>query len=94
MTAIQKVGTHTLRHTFRSWLDAAGTRIAVQTKLMRHADIRTTMNTYGPCRQRRNAPGRLERGAHGAWQSQLISGDFGVSNLMKSWRREWDATPG
>jgi len=40
-------GTHTLRHTYRSWLDAVGTTIAVQQKLMRHADIRTTMNTYG-----------------------------------------------
>lgn len=40
-------GTHTLRHSYRSWLDAVGTSIAVQQKLMRHADIRTTMNTYG-----------------------------------------------
>jgi len=36
-----------MRHTYRSWLDAVGTPIAVQQKLMRHADIRTTMNTYG-----------------------------------------------
>jgi integrase len=34
-------------HTCRSWLDAVGTSVAVQQKLMRHADIRTTMNTYG-----------------------------------------------
>jgi integrase len=40
-------GTHTLRHSYRSWLDAVGTTIAVQQKLMRHADIRTTMNVYG-----------------------------------------------
>jgi len=40
-------GTHTLRHTYRYWLDAVGTTIAVQQKLMRHADIRTTMNVYG-----------------------------------------------
>jgi integrase len=44
---IQAFGTHSLRHTYRSWLDAAGTSIAVQQKLMRHADIRTTMNIYG-----------------------------------------------
>jgi hypothetical protein len=36
-----------LSHTYRSWLDAAGTAIAVQQKLMRHSDIRTTMNIYG-----------------------------------------------
>jgi integrase len=36
-----------MQHTYRSWLDAVGTPVAVQQKLMRHADIRTTMNVYG-----------------------------------------------
>ena len=36
-----------MRHSYRSWLDSVGTPIAVQQKLMRHSDIRTTMNTYG-----------------------------------------------
>jgi len=44
---IGKLGTHSFRHTYRSWLDAVGTTIAVQQKLMRHTDIRTTMNVYG-----------------------------------------------
>lgn len=44
---IGKLPTHTLRHSYRSWLDAVGTPIAVQQKLMRHSDIRTTMNIYG-----------------------------------------------
>ena len=44
---IGKIGTHTFRHTFRSWMDAVGTPIAIQQKLMRHSDIRTTMNIYG-----------------------------------------------
>jgi integrase len=44
---IGKLGTHTMRHSYRSWLDAVRTTIAVQQKLMRHGDIRTTMNTYG-----------------------------------------------
>ena len=39
-------GTHTLRHTCRSWLDSVGTPVGVQQKLMRHTDIRTTMR-YG-----------------------------------------------
>jgi integrase len=30
-----------------SWLSAVGTPVEVQQKLMRHADIRTTMNVYG-----------------------------------------------
>lgn len=44
---IGHIGTHAFRHTYRSWLDAVGTPIAVQQKLMRHSDIRTTMNIYG-----------------------------------------------
>jgi integrase len=41
------VSTHSMRHTYRSWLDAVGTQVSVQQRLMRHADIRTTMNVYG-----------------------------------------------
>lgn len=41
------LGWHSLRHTYRSWLDATGAPIGVQQKLMRHGDIRTTMNVYG-----------------------------------------------
>ena len=44
---VGRVGTHSLRHTYRSWLDSVGTPVGVQQKLMRHADIRTTMNIYG-----------------------------------------------
>ena len=44
---IGPLATHALRHSYRSWLDAVGTPIAVQQKLMRHSDIRTTMNLYG-----------------------------------------------
>jgi len=33
-------GTHAFMHTYRSWLDAVRTPIAVQQKMMRHADIR------------------------------------------------------
>jgi len=44
---IGPLGTHTFRHTHRSWLDAVGTSVAVQQKMMRHKDIRTTMNIYG-----------------------------------------------
>lgn len=44
---IGHLGTHTFRHSYRMWIDAIGTPIGVQQKLMRHADIRTTMNIYG-----------------------------------------------
>jgi integrase len=42
-----RVGTHSFRHTYRSWLDAVGTALTVQQKLMRHSDIQTTLNIYG-----------------------------------------------
>lgn len=41
------LGWHTFRHTYRSWLDDTGAPIGVQQKLMRHAQISTTMNVYG-----------------------------------------------
>lgn len=44
---IGHLSSHTFRHTHRSWLDAVGTPVGIQQQLMRHADIRTTMNVYG-----------------------------------------------
>jgi integrase len=60
-----------MRHTYRSWLDAVGTSIAVQQKLMRHADIRTTMNVYGDCRD--GCDGESSLRSHGAGHGELIS---------------------
>jgi integrase len=38
---VTRLGWHTFRHTFRSWLDAVGTAVGVQQKMMRHADVAT-----------------------------------------------------
>ena len=43
---IGSLGTHSLRHTYRTWLDSVGTPLGIMQKLMRHTDIRTTM-LYG-----------------------------------------------
>jgi integrase len=53
--------THAFRHTYRTWLDSVGTPIGVQQKLMRHSDIRTTMNIYGDAatRDMREASGKV-----------------------------------
>ena len=40
------VGTHSMRHSFRSWLDGVGTNVTIQQKAMRHANIGITMQ-YG-----------------------------------------------
>jgi integrase len=45
--AIGKIGTHSMRHTYRARLDAVRASVAVLQQLMRPADIRTTVNVYG-----------------------------------------------
>jgi integrase len=44
---ILHLGWHTFRHTYRSLLDETGAPVGVQQKLMRHANVSTTMNVYG-----------------------------------------------
>lgn len=44
---IGKVGTHTMRHSYRAWLDSVGTGLGVQQRLMRHSSITMTMDCYG-----------------------------------------------
>jgi integrase len=42
----QRIGWHTLRHTYRPWLDDVGTPTGIMKYLMLYSDIRTTMNVY------------------------------------------------
>ncbi len=48
----RNIGWHTFRHTYRSLLDDAGAPVGVQQKLMRHAQVATTMNVYGDAQMR------------------------------------------
>ena len=41
------LGWHTFRHSYRRWLDEAGTPVGLIKELMRHSQISTTMNIYG-----------------------------------------------
>jgi len=43
---IGKIGWHTFRRSYATLLHSSGTTLAVQKELLRHADIRTTMNIY------------------------------------------------
>jgi len=43
---IGRIGWHTFRHTYSTLLRAFGVDVKVQQELLRHADIRTTMNIY------------------------------------------------
>jgi integrase len=62
------VGWHTFRHTYRSWLDDTGAPVGVQQKLMRHAQVSTTMNVYG------SAYMEGKREAHGKVVQMVLSG--------------------
>ena len=42
----RRVGWHTFRHTYSSMLRQLGVDLKVQQELLRHADVRTTMNVY------------------------------------------------
>lgn len=55
------IGWHTLRRTFSTLLRGNGEDIKVQQELMRHADIRTTMNLYTRANsdQKRQAQGKI-----------------------------------
>jgi integrase len=91
---------HSMRHTYRTWLDDVGTPIGVIQRLMRHADVRTTMNTYGSA-----LPDTMKQ-AHGSVVEMMLRSaktgaivqldcgvDCGLSNLLKIWRRERDSNP-
>lgn len=40
------IGWHNFRHTFSTMLRALGADVNVQQELLRHADVRTTLNLY------------------------------------------------
>jgi integrase len=44
---IRGLGFHSLRHSYRTWLDSVGTTVGTTKDLMRHSDIATTYNVYG-----------------------------------------------
>src|SRR5271157_5883194 len=90
----------------RVWMDIAGHRLdltkgpmTVQKDLMRHADIKTTMNVYGkamaePMREAHSKVVKLviqERSAIGV---RVRSDSFNLFKLNELWRRDRDSNPG
>lgn len=66
MAGIGRVGWHTFRHTYSTLLRAFGVDVKVQQELLRHADIRTTMNIYT------QAVPQAMRDAHGKVVEMLL----------------------
>ena len=44
---IGDVGWHTFRHSYRAWLKRYGAQIEIQKELMRHSNLKTTLEIYG-----------------------------------------------
>jgi site-specific recombinase XerD len=61
------VGWHTLRHTYSSTLRQLGVDGKVQPELLRHADVRTTMNVYT------QAVSEQKRAAHSSVVSMVLA---------------------
>jgi integrase len=70
------VGWHTFRHTYSSMLRQLGVDVKVQQELLRHADIRTTLNVYSqaPSDQKRAANSKA---VHMALPGAAKTGLFG-----------------
>jgi integrase len=74
---IGALANHSLRHAYPPWLDAVGTPVGIQQKLMRHADIRTPMNIDGDAGTEEMRSARKGGQIANAEELELISGDFG-----------------
>jgi len=63
VTGEDGIGWHNFRHTFSTMLRELGTDVKVQQELLRHADVRTTLNIYtqAASTQKREAVGKLFR---------------------------------
>ena len=70
------IGWHTFRRTFSTLLRANGEDIKVQQELMRHADIRTTMNLYT------QADSDQKRQAHGKIVDMVLAGESTTRSLV------------
>lgn len=62
---LPKIGWHTFRHTYKSWLGSGTATLTQQKDMLRHADISTTGNIYG------GTPIEEMRPLHEAIASQL-----------------------
>lgn len=76
---IGNVGWHTFRHTYSTLLHALGTTPAVQKELLRHSNIRTTLNVYTQAvsEEKRAAASKVARMLY-----QVVPGGTGESKLI------------
>jgi integrase len=62
----KRIGWHTFRHTYSTLLRANGTDFKVQSELLRHSNVSTTLNVYT------QAVSEQKRAAHEAVVGQLL----------------------
>jgi site-specific recombinase XerD len=63
----KRIGWHTFRHSYSTLLRANGTDVKVQSELLRHSKIGTTLNLYT------QAISEQKRAAHGQVVEQLLA---------------------
>jgi hypothetical protein len=73
---IPNLGWYAFQHTYRTLLDDLGTPIGVQQKLMRHSDVRTTMNHYGSAYEKT----KRRANTFGGRQTAAREHDSGIKN--------------
>lgn len=73
---IPNLGWYAFRHTYRTPISDVGTPVGVQQKLMRHSDVRTTMNVYGAAYE------KSKRRANGLVAGKLLAGKKQPRNSM------------
>jgi len=69
---LDRVGWHTFRHTYSTMLRQLGVDVKVQQELLRHADIRTTLNVYS------QAVSEQKRTAHSKVVRMVLPGPIGL----------------
>jgi len=47
IAGVGKVGWHTFRHSYRAWLKGFNTPLEIQKELMRHSNLKTTVEIHG-----------------------------------------------
>jgi integrase len=70
---VKQIGWHTLKHSFGTLLKANGEDVKVAQELMRHANVKVTMDRYVQAVIRQNAKRRPQSLAYWSLMSQIRS---------------------
>jgi len=91
---IGSLGTHTMRHGYRSWLDAVGTPMGRAAKAHASRFDHNHHEYLWGRGDKRDGSGPLENGTtRPPKELRGFQAGFIARKLLKLWRREWDSKP-